>query len=720
MSNSPTPTQPELSLRVIEALSRDVGRNVARLHPSDLDALGLSPGQPVEIVGRARTVTRVWPSLSADGEPLVIQIDGITRGNAKVGLDEQVIVHPIECALARFVQLTAVSGSLSETAQGIEQYLSKLLNGLAVSVDDLVRVSLFGASTYDFKVVACEPAAPAIIQLTTAFLLTTPLKSWMPEVAPQPEQILVYEDIGGLQHEVGRLREMVEIPLKHPDVFERLGVTAPRAILLTGPAGVGKSLMARVVAEAAQAHFFATSGPEVLNKHYEAGSYLQEIFDQAVNRRPSVIFIDDLERITARPSQASTEEEKYIATELLALIDRLERNGRVVVIGSSTNADEIDPIFRRHGRFAREISVRAPRYQDRLEILEIHSRGIPLGEEVDLSRVAALTQGFVGADLSLLCQEAALIALRQKMIETGSWGEPAFEVLAEIQVTMAHFLEALRAITPSISEAAAIEFTEVSWDDIGGLRDVRAQLLETIILPLRSPELFSRVRARPVRGVLLHGPPGAGKTLLGRALAKEPGITCLAVKGADALATEAAAGERFIRNLFRRAKQMAPSLVFFDEIDTLCPPPHPSGASGQVERVWGQFLSEIDGIEALRGVVVLAATNRLEMIDPALFRPGRFDLLLEVPLPDSPALKEIFQIHLRGRPVADDVELGILVKLAGGFSGADVEVACQRAATNAIKEHLIEKKPPEAELLIAQRHLAAAIAEVCMQKLEEK
>jgi transitional endoplasmic reticulum ATPase len=715
MSNWPTPPLSELSLRVIEALSRDVGRNVARLNPVDMDALGLSPGQPVEIVGRARTATRVLPSLSPDREPMSIQIDGITRGNAKVGLDEQVIVCPVQCVPASHVKLTAASGSLSESAQGIEQYLSKLLNGLAVSVGDLVRVSLFGTSAHDFKVIACEPAAPAMIQLTTAFELTAP------EAAPQPEQLLVYEDIGGLQHEVGRLREVVEIPLKHPEVFERLGVTAPRAILLTGPAGVGKSLMARVVAEAAQAHFFATSGPEILNKYYHrVDTHLRDIFERALKDRPSVIFIDELERIASRQPLTASEAEKHIATELLALIDQLERNGRVVVIGSSTNSDELDPTFRRHGRFEREISVRAPRYNDRLDILDIHSRGIPLAEDVDLSRVAALTQGFVGADLSLLCQEAALIALRQKMIETGSWSEPTFEMLAEIQVTMAHFLEALRVIAPSIPEAASIEFTEVNWDDIGGLHDVRAQLLETIVLPLRSPELFARVRARPVRGVLLHGPPGTGKTLLGRALAKEPGMTCLAVKGSDVLVADVAASERAIRNLFLRAKQQAPSIIFFDEIDALSPAPPQGGAIGQAERAWGQFLSEIDGIEALRGVVVLGATNRLEMIDSALFRPGRFDLLLEVPLPDSQALKEIFQIHLRGRPVADDVELGILVKLAGGFSGADVEVACQLAATNAIKERLIEKQPPEAELLIAQRHLAAAIAEVCMQKLEEK
>jgi transitional endoplasmic reticulum ATPase len=676
--------------------------------------MGLTPGQPVEILARARTVATVLPWLDPH-QGRTVRIDGITRVNAGVGLDEQVTIRSIACAPASHVKLASISRSSSEPAQGIEKFLSKLLDGAAVIEGDRMRVSLFGLSTYDFKVIACEPAAPAIIQRATTFEIVEPA------AACQPDRLLVYEDIGGLNHEVGRLREIVEIPLKHPEAFERLGVAAPRAVLLTGPAGVGKSLTARVLAQSAQAHFFATSGPEILNKHYnQAGTHLREIFEQALNERPSVIFIDDLERIACRHHVTGAEAEKYIATELLTLIDHLERNGRVVVIGSTSNADEIDPIFRRHGRFEREINVRAPKHKDRQEILEIHSRGLALADDVDLDRVAALTSGFVGADLSIVCQEAALMALRQKMTEMGRWGEPTFEVMAEIQITLTHFLEALRTVTPSMPESAAMELRGVDWQDIGGLHDLRTQLIEALIMPLRAFKLFSGMRARPVRGVLLHGPSGTGKTLLARALAKETDITFMAIKGSDVLGGTAVACERSVRDLFRCARQMAPSIIFFDEIDAMAWPRHKSRPIDPTERALDQLLSEIDQLEPFRGVIILGATHCLERVDPELLRRGRFDLLLEVPLPDSQALKEIFQIQLRDRPLAGDVDLSVLVKLAAGFSGADVEVACQIAATNVVKEHVLEKKSSDAQLLIAQRHLAAAIAEICVRKLEEK
>jgi transitional endoplasmic reticulum ATPase len=480
--------------------------------------------------------------------------------------------------------------------------------------------------------------------------------------------------------------------------------------------------MARVLAKAAQANFFATSSPEIINKYYnQAESHLRGIFEQAVRERPSVIFIDELDRIASKLSLTTSQAEKHIATELLALIDQLQRNGQVMVIGSTSDSDQIDPTFRRHGRFEREINVRVPKHSDRLQILEIHSRGMPLASDVDLGQLATLTQGFVGADLGILCQEAALNALREKMIDEGFLGKPTLEMLTEIQVAMAHFLEALRAVPPSVPEQASLELVEVGWEDVGGLDHVREQLIEAVILPLHSPDLYARVRARPVRGVLLYGPPGTGKTLLARALVKESGINFVTIKGSEALAGGIGECERSVREIFRRAKQFSPSIIFFDEIDSISPARHTSGTQGAAERFLGQLLAEIDGIEQLRGVVVLGATNRLEMVDPALLRPGRFDLLLEVPLPDARALKEIFQIHLRDRPVDDDVDLNVLVKLAGGFSGADVETVCQMAAASAIKEHLAERYgQPEEDLLIAQRHLAASIAEMCIRKLEER
>jgi transitional endoplasmic reticulum ATPase len=716
MSNPGVPTQPEITLRVIEASRRDVGRNFARLAASDLLALGVEEGGTVEVIGQARTVAVAMRAGDSGPAANVILIDGITRDNAEVGLDELVVVRPAQCVPASRVTLAPLSGTVLDQCPTLSDYLGQRLTGLPLLVGDMVRVPIFGTNSLDFQVLSCIPDPPAIIQPDTTFDIAEP-----DDARAHLARLLVYEDIGGLRSEVERLREMVEIPLRQPDVFARLGIKAPRAVLLNGPAGVGKSLMARVVAEAAQARFFSTSGPEIINQYYhENESHLREIFERAVTERPSVIFVDELDRFASTSTLTVGEAEKHIATELLALVDRLERNGRVVVIGSTTDADQVDPTFRRHGRFEREITVQVPTYGDRLEILEIHSRGMPLAEDVDLGQVAALTQGFVGADVSLLCQEAALNALRERMIDDGFSGEPSLEMLAEIQVSMAHFLKALHAVPPSAPEQASIELAEVGWGDVGGLDHLRDQLIETVILPMHSPSLYARVRAYPTRGVLLHGPPGTGKTLLARALAKESGINFIIVKCPQVLAKEAGECERSLRDVFRRAKQLSPSIVFFDDIDAICPAAHTSDVRVRAERLLGQLVAEIDGIEHLRGLVVVAATNRLEMVDRALLHPGRFDLLLEVPLPDSEALTSIFEIHLQDRPLADDVSLSVLVRLAGGFSGADIEVVCQMAAASAIREHL-EERPgrPEADVRIAQRHLAAAIAEMCMRRLEE-
>jgi len=706
----------EITLRVVEARSRDVGRGLARLHPADLEMLGLTPGQIVEIVGRRATVARAMPALGLDRDAKVIQIDGIVRENAGVTLDAPVTVRAIKGSLATRVTLQLRSETdMSLTEQETKKYVAKVLDGIPVVVGDAVRISFFGTSWHDYIVTATDPTGAVILQLTTDFVITRPDQA----DEEKPLRRLSYEDIGGLKHEVEQLREVVEIPLKHPEVFARLGIEAPRAVLLSGPPGVGKSLIAQVVAESCRASFFRTSGPEMIVAYHGAREpLLEDLFRQARARQPAVIFIDEVDVIASRHHLAAGSWEKRATAELLALIDRLEPADRIIVIATSTNADELDPSLRRRGRFERVINVGIPTYRDRIEILEIHSRGMPLAPDVDLRRIAELTPRFVGADLRALCQEAALSALREILV--GGHAAVSLEVLADLKITMGHFLHALRRITPLRVEHSTAELIEVSWDNVGGLNSIRQQLLEAVIHPLRSPKIYADLRARPVRGVLLHGPPGVGKTLLGRALAGETGINFVSMSGTEIL-SRCASSDHLIANLFRRAQQLSPSIIFLDDLDLLSPTRQRGDMAAEVEKAVAYLLHEIDELEDLRGIVLLAAAQRLEDVPSELLRPGRFDLLVEVPLPDVAALQEIFAIHLRGRPLADDVDLEALARLACGFTGADVKAVCQEAAVLAIKEFFAHTTSGvSVSAVIRQRHLTLATEEMCLRKLQER
>ncbi|MEM2319339.1 MAG: CDC48 family AAA ATPase [Candidatus Bathyarchaeia archaeon] len=702
-----------VNLRVAEARSRDVGRGIARLDPEAMEKLGLTPGDVVEISGKRKTVAICWPGYGEDAGKGIIRIDGYTRNNAGVSIDERVSVRRVEAKKAGKITLTPTEPLRIE---GAEDYLAQLLEGRVVTRGDYIPVGIMGRKV-DLMVTSVQPAAPAVI-ITADTEIAIGEK---PAAAVREVPRVTYEDIGGLQEEIRKIREMVELPLKYPELFERLGVEAPKGVLLYGPPGTGKTLLAKAVANETNAAFFSISGPEIMSKFYgESEERLREIFRQAEENAPSIIFIDEIDAIAPKREEVTGEVEKRVVSQLLALMDGLKPRGRVVVIGATNRPNAIDPALRRPGRFDREIEIGVPNKQGRLEILQIHTRGMPLAEDVDLEKIASVTHGFVGADLEALCKEAAMRALRRILPQIDFEKEtiPA-EILNKITVTMSDFMEALKDVEPSAMREVLVEVPTVKWKDIGGLADVKLELQEVVEWPLKYPEIFEHMDAKPPKGILLYGPPGTGKTLLAKAVANESEANFISVKGPELLSKWVGESERAVREIFRKAKQAAPSIIFFDEIDSIAPVRGGGyGDSHVTERVISQFLTEMDGLEELRGVVVIAATNRPDIIDPALLRPGRFDKLLYVPLPDLEARKEILKIHLNKKPLAEDVNIEELAKETEGYTGADLAAICNTAVMLAIREHVIGNKDPEEakknikNIKLYKRHLEEALKKV--------
>ncbi|RLI31179.1 AAA family ATPase, partial [Candidatus Bathyarchaeota archaeon] len=500
-----------------------------------------------------------------------------------------------------------------------------------------------------------------------------------------------YEDIGGLHEEIQRIREMVELPLRHPELFQRLGIEPPKGVLLHGPPGCGKTLLARAVANESDAHFIAINGPEIMSKFYgQSEARLREIFAEAEKEAPSIIFIDEIDAIAPKREEVTGEVERRVVAQLLALMDGLEGRGNVIVIGATNRINALDPALRRPGRFDREIEIGVPDKQGRYEILQIHTRGMPLAKDVDLKKLAEITHGYTGADLAALCREAAMKALRRYLPEINLEEETIpVEVLEKMEVTMEDFMNAYREITPTAVREVYIEVPTVRWDDIGGLEDVKQKLREAVEWPLKNPEAFKRMGIKPPKGILLYGPPGCGKTLLAKAVATESEANFISIRGPEIFSKWVGESERAIREVFRKARMASPSVIFFDEIDAIAPRRGLGYAdSGVTERVISQLLTEIDGIAALEDVVIIAATNRPDILDPAILRPGRIDRLIYVPSPDEEARYEIFKIHTRNMPLAEDVDLRHLAKITAGYSGADIEAVCREAAMNALRRDM--------------------------------
>lgn len=696
-----------LTLRVSEALAKDVGRAVARLDPNDMAKIGVGVGDIVQIKGKKLTVAKTMPTYADDRGKEIIQIDGITRENAQSGLGEKVQIQKIEHENASTVILAPVTSSKTFISDKDRKYLARLLEGLPVTTGDKVRATFLGSRYQEFSVVDTNPKGIVLIGPLTNIKVKC-------EATVQKEKTgVTYEDIGGLQREIQRIREMIELPLKYPELFEKLGIEAPKGVLLHGPPGCGKTLIARAVANETDAYFIHVSGPEVIHKFYgESEANLRAIFEKASQNAPAIVFLDEIDAIASKREEVRGDQqvERRVVAQLLALMDGLKSRGQVIVIGATNIPNVLDPALRRPGRFDREISLSIPDKTGRLEILNIHTRGMPLASDVDLQKLAEITHGFVGADLEALSREAAMTVLRKLMpkIEFDADYIP-YEMLSELQVTMDDFLEALKEIEPSAIREVFTEVPDVKWDDVGGLEEAKKVLIETIEWPLKYTELFEQAHTKPPKGILLTGAPGTGKTLLAKAVASQSQVNFISVKGPALLSKWVGESEKGIREVFKKAKQASPCIVFFDEIDAIVPTRGASADSHVTERVISQFLTELDGIEELKGVVVLAASNRPDIIDPALLRAGRFDIQLELPIPDEATRLAIFKVHTGGKPLSEDVNLELLAQATEGMVGADIEAVCRRASMLAIREFINQGRKDLSKFKIDARHFNNAI-----------
>ncbi len=698
----------EITLRVSESTGKDVGRGIARIDPADMQRLGVDVGDLLEVEGKRRTVCRVLPTFKEHRGKEHLQIDGVVRENARVGLGEPAVVRRASARPAEELTLVPQGGTPSSRDL---KYIGGLLDGLPVTGGDRVRVTLFGNRRADFVVLRTRPAGSVTVMPETR-LKVQPGEG--PAAAAAP---LSYEDIGGLKRPLERVREIVELPLKYPELFQRLGIDAPKGVLLYGPPGCGKTLLARAVAHETEAAFFSINGPEIIHKFYgESEAHLRRLFEEAAQRAPSIIFLDEIDAIAPRRERVVGDVEKRVVAQLLALMDGLSQRQHVVVLAATNLPNVLDPALRRPGRFDREISIPIPDQHGRREILEIHSRGMPLAGDVELERVAAMTHGFVGADLEALCREAGMIALRRLLPEL-DFSQPYVpdEMLARLQVAMGDFQESLREVEPSALREVFVEVPNVAWSDVGGLDEVKQRLQEAVQWPLRHPDLFAAVHLAPPKGALICGPPGCGKTLIAKALATEAGVNFVSVKGPELLSMYVGESERGLREVFRKARQAAPCIIFFDEIDALASArSHGGSDSGVGARVLSQLLTELDGIEELKGVFVLAATNRLDLLDPALLRPGRFDIQLQIPASDAASREKIFAIHLRDRPVEEGATPAWLADQTEGFTGAQIAGVCRRALMATIARRIGAGAAGAAaeKLQVRRDDLQAAIQEI--------
>ena len=692
--------KPEVELRVSEIRQHEAGRGRVRIDDIAMAKLGITPGDIVEIVGRRRTAAVAWPGYTEDRGRNIIRMDGWTRKNAGVSVGDKVVVRKADVKIASIVRLAPMSMTLT-VDENFKAYIKKRLIERPLVEGDVVQIPVLG-QTIPFVVVTTKPSDVVIVtEETQLFVLEKPV-----EVGRIPK--VTYEDIGDLEEAKQKIREMVELPLKHPELFKRLGIDPPKGILLYGPPGCGKTLLAKAVANETDAYFIAINGPEIMSKFYgESEQRLREIFEDAKEHSPAIIFIDEIDAIAPKREEVTGEVEKRVVAQLLALMDGLEARGDVIVIGATNRPNALDPALRRPGRFDREIEIGVPDKQGRFEILQVHTRNMPLADNVDLRRLAEITHGFVGADLAALCREAAMKALRRILAKIDlDKDEIPTEILEQLEVRMEDFMNAFREITPTALREIEVEVPNVRWSDVGGLEKVKQELREAVEWPLKYPDAFKRLGIDPPKGILLYGPPGCGKTLLAKAVATESEANFVSVKGPEIFSKWVGESERAIRELFRKARQVAPSVIFIDEIDAIAPMRGIGiGDSMVTERVVSQLLTEIDGLEKLEGVVVIGATNRPDILDPALLRPGRFDRIVYVPPPDKKARYEILKIHTRRMPLAEDVNLKELADITEGFSGSDLEVLVREAGLLALREDINAKK-------VYKRHFEQALKKI--------
>ena len=713
-------SQSGLSLKVLEAYTRDVGRGVARIDYDSMDTLNASTGDVIEIKGKRRTVAKCLPLYPSDEGKGIIRIDGLGRNNSGIAIGDTISVRKIKAVAAEKV----VVAPLEAIPPIDERYLADALESVPLIKGDNVMVPYFGGRL-TFQVIGVTPAADAVL-VTQKTVFHIAEKGETLRGVPQ----VTYEDIGGLTDEIKKVREMIELPLRHPEIFEKLGIEAPKGVLLYGPPGTGKTLLAKAVANESNAHFISISGPEIMSKFYgESEARLREIFKEAREKSPSIIFVDEIDSIAPKREEVTGEVERRVVSQMLSLMDGLEARGKVIVISATNRPNAIDPALRRPGRFDREIEIKVPDKKGRKDILAIHSRNMPLSDDVNIDKISAVSHGYVGADLEYLCKEAAMKCLR-RLLPILNLEEEKIppETLDKLIVNNDDFLKALIEVTPSGMREVFIENPDVKWDDVGGLEDVKRELQEAVEWPMKYPGLYDKLGHTMPRGILLHGPSGTGKTLLAKAVATQSEANFVSVRGPELLSKWVGESERGIREIFKRARQSAPCVVFFDEIDSIAPIRGAGGETAVTERVVSQLLTELDGMENMHGVIVLAATNRADMIDPALLRPGRFDKIIQIPLPDKESRKSILKINAAKIPIIDDksdpqhVDIEKIADLTDGLSGADTASIANTAVSLVIHEFLdshpdekdIEKTTIDAK--VTMKHFEEAVKKVREQK----
>jgi transitional endoplasmic reticulum ATPase len=710
----------DIQLKVAEAIQDDVNKGIVRVDSNFMKEIGVRPGDIVGIKGERQTVGIVDRAYPGDIGLNIIRIDGITRRNAKTGIGEMVKVTKADVKEAKRVTIAPAKKGIVVRASPL--IFKQGLLGRSVMKGDIVslggtkrrRSTMSGSPFFDeifdmlddefqggfglsgfgdlkFIVVDANPKQAVFISENTEIVFN-------PEAVDLEKEETIpditYEDIGGLEEEIKNVREMVELPLKHPEIFERLGVEAPKGVLLHGPPGTGKTLLAKAVANETNSHFILVNGPEVMSKYYgQSEENLRKKFEEAEKNAPAIIFFDEIDAIASKREEVHGEVERRVVAQLLSLMDGLQARGKVVVVAATNMPNLLDPALRRPGRFDREIIIGVPNKAGRLDILKIHTRNMPLAKDVNLKEIANITHGFVGADLSSLVKEAAMIVLRRVLPDLKLKEEDAIpkEVLEKLKVTRNDIRDALKVVRPSALREVLLETPNVKWDSIGGLEEVKQSLIEAVQWPLQHPESFKRLGVQPPKGLLLYGPPGTGKTMLARAVATESEANFIAVKGPEMLSKWVGESERAVRKVFEKARQTSPSIVFFDEIDSIAPSRSASSDSHVTERIVNQLLTEMDGLESLSDVVVIAATNRPDMVDTALLRPGRFDRVIMTPPPDKKAREEIFKIHTKGMPL-EGVSLSTLAEKTENYVGADIESVCREAAILALQEDIKASK----------------------------
>ena len=708
----------KVTLRVAEAEQRDIGRKIVRIDPQAAQSLNVITGDALELSSFGKNAVLLsWPGRDKDRGTGLVRIDGYTRNKLDVSIGDTIEVKKVESKDARSITLAPTEPL---RIIGAEQYLAESLNGQLMSKGDIIPLNVMG-QRIDLVVISTDPSGPIIINDATKVTVSEDSAKAVQATQEGKVPSITYEDIGGIRNEISRVREMIELPLRHPELFKRLGVEAPKGVLLHGPPGTGKTLLARAVANETNANFYSIGGPEIMSKYYgESEEKLRNVFEQAEKNAPSIIFIDEIDSIAPKREEVSGEVERRIVAQLLSLMDGLKSRGKVVVIGATNRVNAIDPALRRPGRFDRELEIGVPDREGRLEILQIHTRGMPLAKDVNLEKLADISHGFVGADLQSLSKEAGMRSLRRILPNIDlSTGNIPSETLRQIIVTMNDFMDVIKEMEPSAMREVFVEVPDISWNDIGGLALIKQEMQEAVEWPLKYQGIFTYADAMPPKGILLYGPPGTGKTLMAKAAANESEANFISIKGPELLSKWVGESEKGVREIFRKARQAAPCIIFFDEIDAIAPKRGGDfGDSHVTERLISQLLTELDGLEILTNVLVIGATNRPDIVDPALLRPGRFDRLLYVPPPDRDSRVQILKIHIKKKPLDEAVDIEKLADQTDGYTGADIASLSSAAVMLALREHVSKYKDPKEaekhkdELKIHMKHFEDAMKKI--------